>query len=178
VTVDSINTLFCPPGLRELWRQEGSMLPAFWHRHYPQLFDEDDLRIADGPQRLNHFAEWFAAIHLFHRDGSISLVEKYDIYENHRENRLQTNVHVRKMAEYKRVVPEEQRQVLHQIGSEFGVQLPDLLVLSRDGISFSFCEVKGPGDGTLKRADQSGSRDAIRARVGVPVEIIKVSLSY
>lgn len=176
VSIETVTEIFCPPGLREHWQQEGSSLPAFWHRHYPLLFDDEDLRIADGPQRRGHFSEWFAAIHLFHRDGSISFIEKYDTYENHRNNRLHRNVHARKRAEYERVVSEEQRQILHEIGSEFRIQLPDLLVVSRDAITFSFCEVKGPTDGTLNRPDQRGSRDAIRQRLGVPVEIIKVSL--
>ncbi len=114
VTVENVTTIFCPPGLRELWRQEGSALPSFWHQHYPQLFDEDDLRIANGPQRLGHFSEWFAAIHLFHRDGSISFIEKYDTYENHRNNRLHRNTHARKIAEYERIVSEEQRQFLQR----------------------------------------------------------------
>src|SRR5579863_2376031 len=87
VSLESVTTIFCPPGLRELWRQAGSPLPTFWHEHYSLLFDDEDLRIANGPQRLNHFSEWFAAIHLFHRDGSISFIEKYDTYENHRNNR-------------------------------------------------------------------------------------------
>ena len=106
MSTESVTTIFCPPGLREQWRQEGSPLPAFWHQHYPQLFDEEDLRIANGPQRLGHFSEWFAAIHFFHRDGSISFIEKYDTYENHRNNRLQRKTHARKIAEYERLVSE------------------------------------------------------------------------
>jgi hypothetical protein len=111
------------------------------HQPYPQLFD-DDLKIADGPQRGGDFWEWLAASHLFHRDGSISLIEKYDTYENHRNNGLHRKVHSRKIAAVEQVVPQEQRHILHQIGSEFPVQLPDLLVVRYAAISFSFCEMK------------------------------------
>ena len=30
-----------------------------------------------------HFAEWYAAIHLFVHDGVRSVIEKYDTYDNH-----------------------------------------------------------------------------------------------
>ena len=43
-------------------------------------------------QPRNHFSEWFAAIHLFHRDGALSLIEKY-LYANHtRKRSLLTNL--------------------------------------------------------------------------------------
>jgi hypothetical protein len=146
-----------------------------WRQQYPALFDDDDLTLAEGLQRKNHFCEWFAAIHLFQRDGSRSLVEKYDTYENHRLNH-RSKSHRRKVAEYERVVPETQRQVLHEIGSTYAVQLPDLLVISADDRSCSFAEVKGPNDNTLNREDQRGSRGAIRERLNVPVEVIEVCL--
>src|ERR1700749_1253020 len=91
MSLEDVTTIFCPPGLRAKWMLEGSPLPAIWHDQYPQLFDDEDLRIANGPQRRGHFSEWFTAIHLLHRDGSISFIEKYDTYENHRNNRLRTN---------------------------------------------------------------------------------------
>jgi hypothetical protein len=172
---EAITTIYCPAGLRTLWVEDGSVLPAQWHSQYPMLFDDDDLQLAGGLQRTNHFSEWFAAIHIFQRDGSRSLVEKYDTYENHKHGR-RSKEHRRKVAEYERVVPESEREVLHAIGSEFGVQLPDLFVVSADGMSFGFAEVKGPTDNSLNRPDQKGSRDAIRERLGVPVEIVKVRL--
>jgi hypothetical protein len=171
MAIGSVTTVYCPRGLRQLWREEGSTVPAQWYEQYPALFDDDDLRIAQGPQRVHHFCEWFAAIYLFHRDGARSLVEKYDTYENHWHNQLRRR-HRRKVAEYERVVPEDQRRVLHEIGSTFRVQLPDLLVISNDGTSFSFAEVKGPGDGLSP--DQADANSAISERLGVSVEILKV----
>jgi len=158
-----------------MWREDDSTLPVQWREQYPGLFDDDDLALAQGPQRKNHFCEWYGAIYIFQRDGARSLVEKYDTYENHLHNRLSKG-HRRKVAEYERVVSEEQRKVLHEICSTFRVQLPDLLVISADGASFSFAEVKGPTDNTLTRKGQRRSRNAIRDRLGVPVEIIKVLL--
>lgn len=172
---EPVTEVDCPPDLHQLWRTEDTTLPAQWREQYPQLFDDDDLRLAQGPQRRNHFCEWFAAIHLFQRDGARSLVEKYDTFENHRLNHLRKG-HRRKVADYEKVVPEDKRQVLHEIGSRFRVQLPDLLVLSGDGRSFSFAEVKGPTDHTLKRENQWGSRCAIRTQLGVSVEVIKINL--
>jgi len=112
---------------------------------------------------------------LFQRDGSRSLVEKYDTYENHRLNQRRKK-HRRKVAEYERVVPETQRQILHEICSECRVQLPDLLVLPADGTSFAFAEVKGASDDTVNRENQRGMRDAIWERLGLPVEVIKIRL--
>jgi hypothetical protein len=172
---ESVTTIFCPYDLREEWRVEGSMLPGQWRAQYPGLFDVEDLKLADGPQRNNHFCEWFSAIYLFLRDGSRSLVEKYDTYDDHpRKHRSKT--HQRKIAEYEGLVSEAQREVLDEICMEFHVQLPDLFVISADTSTFSFAEVKGPTDHTLNRLDQRGSRDAIRTRLGVPVEVIKVRL--
>jgi|SRR5664279_4902115 hypothetical protein len=173
-------TIYCPQVLPELWRQslpgEPPPLARQWYRQYPAVFDDDDLdHVVNQAPRGYHFYEWYTAIHLFQRDGSRSLVEKYDSYENHRLNQRRRR-HRRKVAEYERVVPETQRQMLHEICSDFGVQLPDLLVLPADGASFAFAEVKGATDGTVNREDQRGMRDAIWERLRVPVEVIKVRL--
>jgi hypothetical protein len=178
--VGAITTIYCPQVLPELWRQglpgEPPELAKQWHRQYPELFDDDDLvHVQNQARRGYHFYEWYAAIHLFQRDGSRSLVEKYDTYENHQLNQRRQK-HRRKVAEYERVVPESQREILHAICSEFRVQLPDLLVLPVDGISFAFAEVKGATDGTVNREDQRGMRDAIWERLRVHVEIIAVRL--
>jgi VRR-NUC domain len=173
VTSSGPTIVEAPSELRDLWRQENSPLPARWRKQYPQLFDDDDLRHAQGRQPLGHFCEWVTAIHLYERDGSRSLVEKYDTFSNHFHNHRRKG-HRRKVAEYERVVPQDQREALHEICSEFRVQLPDLLVIASDGSSFSFVEVKGPGDRlSVKNAD---SHEKIGELLGVPVEIVKVVL--
>jgi hypothetical protein len=167
---EAVTTIFCPSALRELWLTphvgEWSPLAKQWHQQYPGLFDEDDLRLTIAKGHWSyHFYEWYAAIRLFQRDGAVSMLEKYD-----------SKCHRRKVVEFERVVSVAKRQILHKICSDFKVQLPDLLVLSADGVSFSFAEVKGPDDHTLKRKDQRGCRDAIREQLKVRVEIIKVCL--
>lgn len=176
----ALTTIYCSQVLPELWRQslpgEPPLLAKQWHQQYPELFDDDDLDHVVNQAPLGyHFNEWYTAIHLFQRDGSRSLVEKYDTYENHRLNQRRKK-HRRKVAEYERVVPETQRQILHEICSEFRVQLPDLLVLPADGTSFAFAEVKGASDDTVNRENQRGMRDAIWERLGLPVEVIKIRL--
>jgi hypothetical protein len=48
----------------------GRLAPE-WKRRFPELFDEDDLRLAQGPQgpKGYHFVEWLAAIVLHPATG-------------------------------------------------------------------------------------------------------------
>ena len=173
--VETQDIIDCPRQLRDEWRSPDSDLPQRWRRTYPAVFDDDDLKLAQGKQRkINHFSEWFVAIYLFERDGSRSLVEKYDTYEIPSLGHLRRG-HQRKVAEYQRVVPPSVRHQLFKICANNKVQLPDLLVIAVDDDGFSFVEVKGPGDGTVNRENQRRSRQAIRD-LGVPVEVIAVRL--
>ena len=141
----------------------------------PDVVDQDDLDlIVNQAFRGYHFAESFAAIHLFVRDGARSVIEKYDTYENHFRSRRQ-HVHPEKMALYTGAVSEEHRAVHHEICSHYRVQLPDLLVLDPNG-SYGFAEVKGPTDGSIDREDQVGMRTCLGSRLGVRVEVISVLL--
>ena len=151
--------IYFSPGLRRLWP---SPLAAQWASQYPELFDLDDLRITQR-QPKNHFSEWLAAIHLFHRDGALSLVEKY-VFSNH----------PRKRALLDELLPGNQRGVLDQIRSEFGVQPPDLLLYTPDRSRIWFGEVKGPGDKV--RDAQRRSHGAIAQRLGMRVEMITVRM--
>ena len=120
--------IYFSPGLRELWP---SPLAAQWASHYPQLFDHDDLRITRR-QPKNHFAEWLAAIHLFHRDGVLSLVEKY-VY----------STHPRKQALVKELFTESECAALGEIRTAFGVQLPDLFGVQPGSFPFLVCRGEG-----------------------------------
>jgi hypothetical protein len=75
----------------------------------------------------------FGDIHLLHRDGAFSLVEKY-AFANH----------PRKRAIMNQLLSESQRRALDGIKAEFNIQLPDLLVYAPDGSRWWFAEVKGP----------------------------------
>ncbi len=131
-----------------------------WSLQYPGLFDFDDLRQAVN-QPDKHFHEWYAAIHIFQRDGSVSLVEKC-AYESNPV----------KYERYMNLLSQETRDKLDSILAEWGgVQLPDLMVIAPDHRTISFAEVKGPGD-RLNNC-HSKNHDAIR-ELGFGVELIKV----
>jgi hypothetical protein len=152
--------IYFSPEQRALWP---SPLAAQWASQYPQLFDRDDLRITR-LQPKNHFAEWLAAIYLYHTKGVLSLVEKYMF-----------STHPRKQVVLANLLTEIQRATLGEIQSAVGVQLPDLLVFNRDGSRFWFAEVKGPGDQV--REVQRRSHAEIIRRLRVPVELIKVTVA-
>lgn len=152
-------TIYCSRQVRQLWPFP---LAEQWAELYPQLFDRDDVRITR-LQRRNHFAEWFTAIHLFQRDGMLSLVEKYGY-----------KTHPRKQDVLSQLFAPQQRAVLDEIRSRFRVMLPDLLVYKPDHSEFRFAEVKGPGDHV--REIQRQSHQAIEERLRVPVEIVVVRL--
>jgi hypothetical protein len=152
------STIFFPPQLRAQWP---SPLTTEWAEAYPAIFDADDIRNTL-KQPKNHFYEWFAAVHLFHRDGALSLVEKY-LFNNH----------TRKAALIRELLTEEQLHTLVQIHrDELKIQPPDLLVFTPDRRRIWFAEVKGPGD--TPRPRQPESQHAIRTRLGLPVELITV----
>lgn len=154
----SIETrLHCSTALLATWPDP---LAAQWLTAFPQLFDVDDLRLTKKQSR-HHFWEWFAAVHIFERDGAYSLVEKYNCL-----------AHPRKIALYESLLDDRQRALLDAACPD--VQPPDLLVYAPDMSEFRFAEVKGPTD--RLRAEQQASHDAIERTLGVPVELIHVVL--
>src|SRR5690606_14901488 len=66
------SSIFASRELRAAWPRQA----AIWARQHPGLFDQDDLRLTR-TQPKNHFAEWFAAVHLFQAENLRSLVQKY-----------------------------------------------------------------------------------------------------
>jgi hypothetical protein len=100
----------------------------------PELFDADDRQLLSR-QADYHFYEWLAAIHLFHRDGMVSVVEKY-CYANH----------PRKVALLRSLMSEADRDFVVTFRRHHGVQPPDLLLFEPDLSTFRFAEVKGPSD--------------------------------
>ena len=102
-------TLYCPQALYDRWRvppedPNHGELARLWHGLYPGLFDEQDLHMAAESQWHYHFYEWFAAIHLFQRDGSISMVEKYYLPS-----------HAQKLERMNSLLSDEQKEVLRYL---------------------------------------------------------------
>jgi len=153
-------TIFCDKYLRK--RSWPLPLAQHWSLQYPGLFDFDDLRQAVN-QPEKHFYKWYVAIHIFQRDGSVSMVEKC-AYPNNPV----------KYERYVDLLTQETRDQLDSIRAEWhNVQLPDLMVIAADHETVSFAEVKGPGD--RLHGGQSESHAAIR-QLGFEVEFIEVVL--
>ena len=150
-------TIYCPTGLRKAWPLP---LARLWHRAYPQLFDDDDLRLTRR-QPLYHFVEWFAAIHLFHVHGTHALLKKYAFSR-----------HERKCAVIDRLLGPGERAFL---ADELEGQTPDLFVYRPDGSVYWFVEVKGPRD--RLRSTQLRNHERIEQRYGVRVDVLHVKLS-
>jgi hypothetical protein len=113
------------------WKS-GHLAPE-WKKKFPELFDDDDLRLANS-QSGNHFYEWLGAIVLHHTTGYLSLVEKYE-FGRHR----------RKQDIVAQLLPTPVRDALNYRGQGY-TQAPDLLMYAEDLSDWFFCEVKGPGD--------------------------------
>jgi hypothetical protein len=147
----------CPRSLRDTWP---TPLAAQWRDAYPQLFDDDDLRLTV-TQPWTHFWEWFAAMHIYERDGAYSLIEKYNCLS-----------HPRKRERYESLLTAQEQAALHEACSASRVQVPDLLVYAPDMSRYHFAEIKGPGD--RLSVGQRESHDAIKNSLGVQVEVIRV----
>ena len=109
-------TIFYSQSLRDRWPDP---LAREWLASYPCIFDEDDRRLTSNQPR-RHFFEWLAAIHLFQRDGAISLIEKYGCRNHPRQ--------VLRMAE---LLSASDQQFVRQLKSTHGVQPPDELLSKR-----------------------------------------------
>jgi hypothetical protein len=137
-----------------------------WAARYPQIFDEQEVRIAAN-QAGGHFYEWFAAVHLYETTSWLSLVESYQF----------------KIQKWK-------RNVLQKLGASelleffdnqgkagFGrMQAPDLLVYAPDLSGFYFCEVKGPTD-RLRPVQIEYFKALSAASGGKEIVILPVELS-
>lgn len=158
--VEILATLEVDESLRKKF-QSGE-LARDWYRKHPELFDDDDLRLALS-QPINHFHEWVAAIHLYKDKGYYSLVEKYQ-YKNHKHKQFIMEKldfdDLRKVMDYQRLKNKEQS--------------PDLLVYKPDFSEWFFCEVKGETDGL--RQVQERHFEILSALTGKPIYLIKINL--
>ncbi|MGA3116960.1 MAG: VRR-NUC domain-containing protein [Syntrophobacteraceae bacterium] len=152
--------------VREKARFHAGSLRIEWAAQYPQVFDEQEERIAAN-QAGGHFFEWFAAVHLYETTGWLSLVESYQF----------------KIQKWKRNVLQKlgASELLEFFDSQgkagFGRrQAPDLLVYAPDLSEFYFCEVKGPKD-RLRPVQIEYFRAMAKAAGGKEVVILPVELS-
>lgn len=140
----------------------GSLAPE-WKQRFPELFDEDDLRLAQGPQgpKGYHFVEWLAAIVLHHTTGYLSLVSKYEF-----------RAHPAKQRIVAQLLAPEIRGALRDRVEHGSAQAPDLLMYAPDLSDWFFCEVKGPGD--VLRPQQVRKFDALATMTGRPVRLLRL----
>jgi hypothetical protein len=138
---------------KEKFKLEG--LGLEWAKRFPDLFDEDDIRlIKSEAQHGYHYYEWRAAIHLREKLGYQSLVEKYQ-FANHERKQAVFNSN--------RFISEK---ILSKLRNIKGM-LPDLFVYSENNGDWFFCEVKGPTD---KISDaQANQHRQIKKITGKPV---------
>ncbi|MBI5487043.1 MAG: VRR-NUC domain-containing protein [Deltaproteobacteria bacterium] len=160
-------TVYATKQLNKQWR--AGNLPILWRKCYPALFDEQDCTLALGPQRRNHFCEWFVAVHLFHTENVLSLVEKYPFEKKH-PHKFEILQHI-----FDARAKDLQFIMDMRGGKKTGVQPPDLLVYRPDFSLVRFVEVKGPGDKVHERQDANHAR--IERRLCVPVETIRVKIN-
>jgi hypothetical protein len=138
-------------------------LASEWKRRFPELFDEDDLRLAQGPQgpKGYHFVEWLAAIVLHHTTGYLSLVSKYEFRNHPAKQRIVAQL-----------LAPEVRAALRDRVEHGSAQPPDLLMYAPDLSDWFFCEVKGPGDAL--RPQQVRKFDALATMTGRPVRLLRL----
>jgi VRR-NUC domain len=151
-----IGTIEVRRSQRDLWRA-GGLMPE-WKLRFPELFDEQDVGIAEN-QPDCHFWEWLAAIVLYHATGYRALVEKY-AYANR----------PRKQEIVAKLLPDDVLRVLRDRTEHGSTQGPDLLMYAPDMSDWFFCEVKGPGD--RLRQEQMSKFEALARASGKPVRLL------
>ena len=146
------------PDQRRRFR-EGSLI-EHWTARYPELFDEDDVRILKTEhQRQYHFFEWLSAVLLFEATGYISLVEGYT-----------ATTHPKKLSTFREIVGEA---VFHWAMENQSGQ-PDLFVYRPRSDDWFFCEVKG-GPDRIRDNQEKWIEDFFAARGQRRVRVIHLT---
>jgi VRR-NUC domain len=138
------------------WKS-GHLAPE-WRKKFPDLFDDDDLRLATSQPGV-HFYEWLGAIVLHHATGYLSLVEKYEF-----------GTHPRKQDIIAQLLPPPVRDVLRD-RSKGRAQAPDLFMYAGDLSDWFFCEVKGPRD--RLRSEQIRKFQLLADMTAKPVRLLE-----
>jgi hypothetical protein len=142
-------------------RWQSGHLALEWRTRFPDLFDDDDLRLANSQPGV-HFYEWLGAIVLHHTTGHLSLVEKYEFA-----------THPRKQAIVTQLLSAPVQDALRDRGHG-RAQAPDLLMYAADLSDWFFCEVKGPRD--RLRDEQIRKFELLAGMTAKPVRLLEFSL--
>ncbi|MDH5353807.1 MAG: VRR-NUC domain-containing protein [Gammaproteobacteria bacterium] len=108
-----------------------------WFKRYPELFDDDDIRVARTQAKMGlHYYEWLSALTIYQSTEYLSLIESYEF-----------KVQKRKQKIIKDLLPEKVLEaILMPYDDSRKAQCPDLLCFKPDYSDWFFCEVKGPTD--------------------------------
>ena len=107
-----------------------------WFRVFPELFDEDDIRVARTQAKLGyHYFEWLSALTVYQSLGYLSLIESYEFKVQKRKQKIINDL-----------LPPEVLEIVQLPYDQRKAQCPDLLCFKPDYTDWFFCEVKGPTD--------------------------------
>ena len=130
-----------------------------WANRYPDLFDDDDVRILTTEhQRKYHFFEWLSSVLLYESTGFVSLMEKYSSKSHNRKLRL-----------FEKFVPSEVFDFLVNAPSGH----PDLFSFHPQTGEWFFSEVKGVRD--ILRENQISMHERLQSMTGKKVKIIQLN---
>lgn len=137
----------------ELWRE--------WSSKHPELFDNDDIRVAETQAKLGyHFHEWLAALTLYQSTGYLSLIESYEFKRQKRKQEIMRDI-----------LPAQVLSAVEAITATGKVQCPDLLCYHPETKDWFFCEVKGPKD-RVRPVQAEYFRTLVEAS-GQPIRVVK-----
>ena len=158
--ITKIATVNVVPAQRARW--QCGHLAQEWRTRFPNLFDDDDLRIATSQPNI-HFYEWLGAIVLHHTTGYLALVEKYEFAK-----------HPRKQQIVAQLLSSPVQDALRDRSPGRNTQAPDLLMFAEDHSDWFFCEVKGPRDSL--RDEQREKFEHLANLTSRPVRLIEFRL--
>jgi hypothetical protein len=166
--ITNIGTVDVALSERERWKS-GQLAPE-WKARFPQLFDDDDLRITRKQcVHGTHFYEWCGAIELHRTTSYLSLVEKYEFGKSSR-----SRVHLRKRPIVAQLLPPRVQDALSDRTPGRNTQAPDLLMYAEDRSDWFFCEVKGPGESV--RPEQCAKFEWLAEMTSKPVRLLEFRL--
>tara|TARA_B100002019_G_scaffold157497_1_gene135638 strand:- start:190 stop:681 length:492 start_codon:yes stop_codon:yes gene_type:complete len=143
-------------------RFKSGALAEQWFGRYPELFDDDDIRVARTQSKLGlHFFEWLSALTIYESLGYLSLVESYEFKVQKRKQRI-----------LRELLPSDVLDVVLSPYDQRKAQCPDLLCFKPDYSDWFFCEVKGPTDKLRDVQREFFSRISLVS--GKPIKVVQL----